>query len=66
MCGEPKKQNREQVLGMLDSGVGAKDIAEALSISKGRVSQIKVEAIKDGFLSPKGKLTQLYYLRGNN
>lgn len=64
--GNVKKQNREQVIEMLGNGVEPKDIIEALHISRGRVSQIKAEAISSGFMTPKGKLTQLYYQQGKN
>ncbi|MGO8945886.1 MAG: AAA family ATPase [Syntrophobacteraceae bacterium] len=54
-----KRDNKFEVLTMLDAEVPAKDIAKALAISAGRVSQIKGDGIKDAFLSPEGKLTPL-------
>jgi hypothetical protein len=53
-----KKQNKAQVVKRLDEGITANDIAEELGISKGRVSQIKSEAVREGFLTKEGKLTQ--------
>jgi len=53
-----KAENKVRVLKMLDEGIPGKEVAELVGVSKGRVSQIKAEAIKDGLLSSKGKLTQ--------
>jgi predicted transcriptional regulator len=38
--------------------MAAKDIAEELGITSGRVSQIKAEAVKEGLITKEGKLTQ--------
>jgi putative DNA primase/helicase len=61
-----KVENRVKVLTMLDEGILSKEIAELVGISKGRVSQIKAEAIKEGLLTDKGKLTQngVLYVQG--
>ena len=57
--GNVKKQNRVEILRMLDEGSYKQDeIAAALGVSKGTVSKIKSQAIKDGHLTPKCKLTQ--------
>ena len=56
--GSVKKETRKAVLELLDENMDTKSICETLVISKGRVSQIKNQAIKDGYLSNKGKLTQ--------
>jgi putative DNA primase/helicase len=61
-----KKQNKLEVLRMFDDGISGKDISEILGISKGRVSQIKAEAIKAGFLTRKGNLTQLGFQQVEN
>jgi hypothetical protein len=53
-----KKQAKKEVLKMLDAGMAAKDIALELELTRGRVSQIKSEAIKEGLLTEAGKLTQ--------
>ena len=56
--GNVKKETRNEVLRMLDDGQSYEAICEALGISKGRISQIKRQAVNDGHLSEKGKLTQ--------
>ena len=56
--GAVKKQNKVQTLTMLDDGIKAADIAAELGIDRSRVSQIKRQAIKDGLITEKGKLTQ--------
>ena len=55
--GNIKKEIRKEVIRLLDEEIDQKTISETLGISKGRVSQIKTQAIKDGLLSKKGKLT---------
>ena len=49
---------KAQVIKKLDEGMAAKDIAEELGITSGRVSQIKAEAVKEGLITKEGKLTQ--------
>lgn len=53
-----EKNKREEVLKMIDQGASSKDIQAALDISKGYVSRIKSDAMKSGYLTKKGKLTQ--------
>lgn len=53
-----KTKGREQVLKLLDSGKSQKEAAEALQLSKGRVSQIRREAINAGWLTEENKLSQ--------
>jgi putative DNA primase/helicase len=53
-----KKKNKLEVLRLLDEGVQQTDIASSLGVTKGYISQVKAQAIKDGYLSSKGKLTQ--------
>jgi putative DNA primase/helicase len=60
--GNVKKEMRAEVLRAFDEGMKGKEIAEALGISKGWVSKIKAQAIKDCYLTPKGKLTQSGFL----
>jgi DNA-directed RNA polymerase specialized sigma subunit len=45
---------RQAVLDMLDQGLNYEDITAAIGISKGRISQIKSEAISKGILNQKG------------
>ena len=51
---------------MLDEGIPAKEVAELVGVSKGRVSQIKADAVKEGLLTDKGKLTPsgFQYIQG--
>ena len=56
--GSLKKRHKRKVIKMLDEGITAKDIAEELKITKGRVSQIKAEAVREGLITKEGKLTQ--------
>ena len=53
-----KKKNRETILLLLDEGIPQNDIAAQCGVTKGRISQVKGEAIKDGHMTGKGKLTQ--------
>jgi DNA primase catalytic core len=50
----PKKQVQLEVVRMLEEGLAPKYIVETLGITKGRVSQIKGEAIKNGLISKDG------------
>jgi putative DNA primase/helicase len=51
-----KAEIRDEAIRMIDQGMDYKDIAAALGISKGRISQIKSEAMKAGILDGKGRL----------
>jgi hypothetical protein len=53
-----KTKNRDQVLKLLDKGKSQKEVGEELQLSKGRVSQIRREAINGGRLTDENKLTQ--------
>jgi 5S rRNA maturation endonuclease (ribonuclease M5) len=57
-----RAERKVEVIKMLDDGFDQKTIAEALSISSGRVSQIKKRAVKDGLITAKGKMTQSGFL----
>lgn len=61
-----RKENTRAVLELLNDGMDTKTICETLGITKGRVSQIRKKAVKDGYLTPKGSLTQTGYLFLNN
>lgn len=56
--GQHQKKNRVQVLKLIDEGVQQADIANSLEVSRAYVSKVKAQAVKDGYLSSKGKLTQ--------
>jgi putative DNA primase/helicase len=53
-----RRKNQLEILRMIDEGIEQIDIAKTLGIDKAYVSRIKSKAIKDGYLSEKGKLTQ--------
>ncbi len=53
-----KTRAMEQVLREVDKEKTQKEIAEALSLTPGRVSQIIKQAKQKGFISKEGKLTQ--------
>jgi hypothetical protein len=53
-----RAQNKFEVLKLLDEGISQIDVAKTLGLTKGRVSQIRNQAIKDGHLTAKNKLTQ--------
>lgn len=53
-----RRKNKLQVLRLIDEGVQQADIAKSLGVSGAYVSKVKAQAIKDGYLSSKGKLTQ--------
>ena len=51
---EVRGEIRDEAIRMLEQGMDYKDIAAALGISKGRISQIKSEALKTGVLRANG------------
>ena len=53
-----KRKKQIEILKMLNSGARQDDIASLLKVTKGYVSQIKSQAIKEGNLSESGKLTK--------
>lgn len=53
-----KGERKREVIKMLDEGMDYKNIAESLNISKGYITKVKKQAINDGLLTPKCKLTQ--------
>ena len=56
--GNVKKENRRAVLELISENMDQKAICETLDLSKGYVSKLRAKAIKDGYLSSKGELTQ--------
>lgn len=56
--GDIKKQNRTEILRMLDDGCKQRDICEALGVDKAYVSRVKTQAIKDSILTKACKFTQ--------
>ena len=63
--GSIKKVLKREILRLLDEDMDAKSICEILSTTKGTVSKVKNKAVKDGFLTAKGKLTQSGFLAVN-
>jgi hypothetical protein len=52
-----KESTRVGVLTYLDQGLSYDEITELVGVTKGRISQIKQAAIKEGLISKDGKLT---------
>jgi hypothetical protein len=58
---EVKAETQQEAIRMIDQGTDYKDIASALGISKGRISQIKSDAMKAGILDGNGRLKGRLY-----
>lgn len=58
---EVKAEIRQEAIRMIGQGMDYKDIAAALGISKGRISQIKSEAMKAGILDGNGRLKDPFF-----
>ena len=56
--GNVKAETKIQILKLLDEGLTQTEIHETLGVDKGYVSRIRKQAIKDGLLTAKNKLTQ--------
>ena len=52
-----KQSAKIEVIKMIDEGLDQKTIAENLNVSKGYVSQLKKQAVKENLITKKGKLT---------
>jgi len=61
-----RREKKKDVLRLIDEGIKQSEIPKSLGISKGYVSRIKGQAIKDGLLSTKNKLTQSGFMAVNN
>lgn len=53
-----KKKTKFQILYLFNENMKGVEIAEYLGITKGRISQYKLELRKDGYLTDKGELTE--------
>jgi AAA domain/CHC2 zinc finger len=53
-----RKETKNEILRLLDEGMTQTDIKNTLRIDKGYVSRTRKQAIKDGLLTSKNKLTQ--------
>jgi len=56
--GNVRREKSREILRMIDDGSTYEVICDALGITKGYVSQVKSKAVKDGYLTKQGKLTQ--------
>jgi hypothetical protein len=56
--GNVQREKSKEILRMIDDGSSYDAICDALSITKGYISQVKTKAIKDGYMNKQGKLTQ--------
>ncbi|MBL7180278.1 MAG: AAA family ATPase [Desulfobacterales bacterium] len=52
-----KGERKKEILKLIDEGIDQKTICETLDLSKGYVSKIKKQAINDGLITSKGKLS---------
>ena len=55
--GNIKQERKREVIKMIDEGFDQKTICESLDLSKGYVSKLKKQAIDDGLITHKGKIT---------
>ncbi|MEA1947003.1 MAG: AAA family ATPase [Thermodesulfobacteriota bacterium] len=60
-----KKETKNEILRLLDEGMTQTDVKSTLGIDKAYVSRIRKQAIKDGLLTPKNKLTQSGFMSLN-
>jgi hypothetical protein len=63
--GSVRKETKNEILRLLDEGQTQTDIKKTLSIDKAYVSRIRKQAIKDGLLTTKDKLTQSGFMAIN-
>lgn len=55
--GSVKKEIKNEILRLLDEGMPQTDVKNTLDIDKGYVCRIRKQAITDGLLTPKNKIT---------
>jgi hypothetical protein len=53
-----KKERKREILKMLDEGFEYDAICSSLSITKGYITKVKKQAVRDNLLTPGGKLSQ--------
>lgn len=53
-----RKKMKYEILRLLDEGMTQMEVKDSLGINKATVSRIRTQAIKNGLLTPKNKLTQ--------
>jgi len=58
LVGEIKAENKHKVIKALGEGKLQKDIAKEVGLNPSRISQIKKEAIKEGWLNKNGSFTE--------
>ena len=63
--GSVKKRTRNEVLILLDEGMTQAEVCKTLSTDKGLISRIRKQAIREGILTSKNKLTQSGFLEIN-
>lgn len=56
--GNVKAEIKNEILKLLDEGMTQTDVKDTLGVDKGYVCRIRKQAIKDGLLTEKNKLTQ--------
>ena len=63
--GSVKKEIKNEILRLLDDGLSQADVKNTLDIDKAYVSRIRKQAITDGLLTPKNKLSQSGFMAVN-
>jgi len=63
--GSVRKETKNEILRLLDEGITQTNIKNTLGIDKGYVSRTRKQAIKDGLLTTKDKLTQSGFMTVN-
>ena len=61
-CGNIKRERKREILKMLGDGMDYNAIKDNLDISKGYITKVKKQAVKDGLLTANGSLTQSGFL----
>jgi hypothetical protein len=56
--GNVKAKSKNEILILLDTGISQTEIKNILGVDKAYISRIRTQAIKNGLLTPKNKLTQ--------
>jgi putative DNA primase/helicase len=59
--GDVRKEAKLEILRLLDEGHSQSEVKEILGIDKGYISRIRKQAIKDGYMTTKNKLSQAGY-----
>ena len=61
-CGNIRRERKREILKMLGDGIDYNSIVDSLDVTKGYITKVKKQAIKNGHLTTKCKLTQTGFL----